>query len=167
MQTRRLCWSRPWRSRPVELFIVCPYCPSCFNALKASAAARNAKAAASCISDPEFERLSRYLCGVFSIDGLTPLLRKQLRDFREERGWTWRSIYHAARYFFELVPHDEDPAPTLGILPYIYDEAMSYWGVVRQAEAYNAKARLNDTTIRAVPSHTGTAIPSSCHIEDL
>lgn len=121
------------------------YCSECFASLKDKASQKNQKTAGQ-MNDPAFLALSEYLCGVFRLEGLTPLLQKQLTEFHEEKGWTWESIHKAARYFFSLSnPQGEQPV-TLGILPFIYDEAMDYYRTVSTAEEYNRSVYLENRT---------------------
>lgn len=142
------------------------YCPSCFSALKEQAVKKDQKISAE-LNDPDFLALSSYLCSLFSITELTPLLRRQLADYHSEKRWSWKSIELAARYFFELTPHEEIPLVTLGILPYVYDEAMSYYRSLYQAQEFNQTVSLEEKTRYLAPSHGCASIESSFRMEDL
>lgn len=142
------------------------YCPSCFSALKEQAAKKDKKTSA-LLNDPDFLDLSFYLCSLFSIQELTPLLRKQLSEYHDERHWSWKSIALAAKYFFELTPHEEIPLVTLGILPYVYEEAMSYYRSLCQAQEFNQTVSLEEKTRYLAPSHGCASIESSFRMEDL
>ena len=79
------------------------YCSACFSTLKDQAAKKDKKTSA-LLNDPDFLDLSSYLCSLFSIQELTPLLRKQVSEYHNEKHWSWKSISLAAKYFFELSP---------------------------------------------------------------
>ena len=142
------------------------YCPACFSALKDQAAKKDKKTSA-LLNDPDFLDLSFYLCSLFSIQELTPLLRKQLSEYHNERHWSWKSIALAAKYFFELSPHDEIQPISLGILPYVYDEAMSYYRSLYQAQEFNQTVSLEEKTRYFAPSRGCATIESSFRMEDL
>ena len=113
-------------------------------------------------------RSKSYCPSCFSaLKELTPLLRRQLADYHSEKRWSWKSIELAARYFFELTPHEEIPLVTLGILPYVYDEAMSYYRSLCQAQEFNQAVSLEEKTRYLAPSHGCASIESSFRMEDL
>lgn len=147
------------------------YHPACLESMKAAAKQKDAKTSAQ-LNDPDLQRLTSYLCECFSIPALTPMLSKQVADLRTQRGYSYASILLAARYFFEmgqgaLQQDDDTRQPTLGIIPYIYDEAMRYWRTVDEANEVNQARTLQNRTVIVPFSPKSRFLDCSCNIEDL
>jgi hypothetical protein len=51
---------------------------------------------------------------------------KQIKEYKEKRGYTYKGMTLALKYFFMVQTHSAD-IPTLGIIPYVYDQAKKYW----------------------------------------
>lgn len=142
------------------------YCPSCFSALKEQAVKKDQKISAE-LNDPDFLALSSYLCSLFSITELTPLLRRQLADYHSRKTLVMEVHRTRRAVFFELTPHEEIPLVTLGILPYVYEEAMSYYRSLCQAQEFNQAVSLEEKTRYLAPSHGCASIEPSFRMEDL
>ena len=145
-----------------------PYHPVCFAKVKEQAKNKNAQKAA-VVNDPALQQLTDYLCKLFSLSELTPLLRKQLEDLHNQKGYSWQNILFAVRYWFELGEGaDEEPEQaSLGIIPFVYDEAVQFFKTVELAKEHNASfTPKNQTTVYRYESKSSPA-PSSCNMEDL
>lgn len=119
--------------------------------LIASAKAKDTKKAVSLQAtfDPDLDRLTKYILLHFQLDSLTPLLSKQINDFHKQRGYSYRDIYLTLRYFYEMCPppDEEERAPTIGIVPYIYNEAMNFWKLAEEANEYNKNITIHESTV--------------------
>lgn len=142
------------------------YHSSCHAAMIEQAKKKNIAVSAK-VNDPAHTVLIQYICSLFSLTNLSPLIAKQLDEFHNQRGYSWESIQLALKYFFELIPHEELETPTIGIVPFIYDEAMQYWETVKEARQANASYVSHEVT-KTLPYHSkSSALKPVCNIEDL
>lgn len=140
----------------------------CFAKVKEQAKNKNAQKAA-VVNDPSLQQLTDYLCKLFSLDELSLLLRKQLEDLHDKKGYSWQNIGLAVRYWFELGEgaNEESDQASLGIIPYIYDEAIQFFKNAESAKAHNASFVPQAGTIFYRYESKGSPVPSSCNMEDL
>jgi len=139
------------------------YHPSCYEALKAAARQRDTKSAG-LATDTHKAAFEAYVCQRFNIPALTPMMAKQADNMREQYGYTYENMLLALRYFYEFdrgVDEIEDGRPSIGIIPYVYQSALDFWGMVRDVNTANAKATFvnNIVTVRVMGGSTGFAAP--------
>lgn len=72
------------------------------------------------------QELYDYIREIFHITFPTGLMLKQIKEYKEKRGYTYKGMTLALKYFFMVQTHSAD-IPTLGIIPYVYDQAKKYW----------------------------------------
>lgn len=74
----------------------------------------------------DWDLLFQYICWLYQIPTLTGVMFKQLKDYRENWGYTDLGMYHTLRYYHELMgkPVKEDAG--IGIIPYYYDRAKTH-----------------------------------------
>ena len=160
---------------------VCPYCtkpitdgavkyrsrqyhPECFEKLKQDAKQKNDKKVAK-LNDPELEALEKYLCSVFDIPSVTPLLRQQINEFHQA-GHSWDQIRLTVRYWFEMEEPNDEFNVTLGILPYVFEESDSFWQRAEEANRYNRTFTPHESTV-VVPFISKPRKKKSARIEDM
>jgi hypothetical protein len=51
---------------------------------------------------------------------------RQIKEYKEVRGYTYKGMTLALKYFFEIQKNNPK-VQSLGIIPYIYDQAKKYW----------------------------------------
>lgn len=94
------------------------------------------------------EKLDLYICQLFSADFVPPRIKKQINEFTTKYNYTHRGIAFALRYFFEVKKNDISKCnETIGIVPYVYKEAMAYY----QALAINAQLNNNKDVKTYIP----------------
>ncbi len=89
------------------------YCPEC-------AEARNNQE----LSD--WDVLFQYICWLYQIPTLTGQMFKQLKDFRDNWGYTDLGMYHTLRYYHEILEKPVKEDAGIGIIPYYYDRAKAH-----------------------------------------
>ena len=109
------------------------YHPQCLDSMKQRAMRKDVLRARQ-LNDPDLKTLTDYLCGVFSVPVLTPLLQKQIDDLHAT--YSYADLLLAARYFFEYDrgSQEQHDKPSIGILPYVMDEAKRFFTTVSAAE---------------------------------
>ena len=73
------------------------------------------------------EVLYDYLCSLFGITELTPLLNHQLQKMLKENKFTYEGIYFSLKYYFEIKENPVIPEYGIGIVPLIYNDAKIFF----------------------------------------
>lgn len=83
------------------------------------------------------EKLEIYICKLFDLDFCTPAIIKQLNSYENDRGYTASGMLKTLVYFYDVKANPVPDRPTVGILPYIYDEAKNYYKKLYYSNLYN------------------------------
>lgn len=84
----------------------------------------------SCVSknDKDKAELYNYICELFHLKTPGPVNYKLISKFHDENGYSYKSMYYALKYHFEIKKGSIEKAQErVGIIPYIYDEAKKYY----------------------------------------
>lgn len=107
----------------------------CYQQIKAKAQNKNEKLSK---EEPERKELSEYLKKLFNSDVIPPLVEKQIRDYQSD-GMTYADILLSLRYFYDLCGHEwSGDRKTIGIVPYVIEEAKTFKALSEAANRYNA-----------------------------
>jgi len=78
--------------------------------------------------DDELTKLNQYVCKLFGIKTLTPLMSEQISTFTKTNGYTASGIRATLYYFFELEERElKEDVKGIGIVPFVYDEAREFF----------------------------------------
>ena len=144
-----------------------PYHDACLERMKEKA--RAADYAAAKKTPPALSALQKYICQLFGIPTLTPYLHKQVASFFQDYHIPYEDILLTLQYFFEVSGGEikDADSPTIGIVPYMLEEAKRFDNTLRMANAANAgftpSGQQTVLTIRKPPSTIGMGYS----IEDL
>ncbi len=126
---------------------VCPYCKNYVSTKEASKTYKGKKYHADCFNkilddleegDTEREKLNKYICEIFEIDRVSPLIDKQISEFTKINGYTISGIYNTLKYFFSIGERDVgEDVRGIGIVPYVYEEAKEYFETIKKATNHN------------------------------
>jgi hypothetical protein len=72
------------------------------------------------------QELYDYIKEIFHITFPTGFMLRQIKEYKEVRGYTYKGMTLALKYFFEIQKNNPK-VQSLGIIPYIYDQAKKYW----------------------------------------
>lgn len=77
----------------------------------------------------DFQKLTEIICALFNIDALTPLMRRQIKQYKDEYGFTLSGICKTVDYCYRLADPPMKPMLDRGIAPvcYLYDEAKTFY----------------------------------------
>ena len=93
--------------------------------------------------------LENYIMKLFGDSYITPRIRSQIKQFREEYNYTYSGIHKALIYFFEIKKNSIEKANNgIGIVPYVYKDAYNYYYAIWEAQQKN-EAKLVE--IKRVP----------------
>lgn len=73
------------------------------------------------------EELYEYVSELFKVDFPSMMMMTQIRDFREDRGYTYKGMTLALEYWIDTLGNDMSNAKGVGIIPYIYEDAKNFY----------------------------------------
>lgn len=86
----------------------------------------------------EDEILENYICNLLSLDFLSPRIKKQITQYKNQYHYTANGILKALVYFYEVKNNDiKKSNDGIGIVPYVYLEAFNYYYALWQAQQTN------------------------------
>lgn len=107
--------------------VKCPVCNT-MNDKEETVAYGNRYYCKTCYEEKEqsvdgYKRLVSYICRLYNINKPTGMMLKQIKDFKNEYGFTDDGIYMTLRYYYELLDNKVLEGVGLGIVPYYYEKA--------------------------------------------
>lgn len=72
-------------------------------------------------------KLENYILNLFGIEKISPLIKKQIENYYNEKKYSYLSILFTLKYFFEIQNGDVTKAKGIGIVPYVYEDAKKYY----------------------------------------
>lgn len=100
------------------------YCPECLRKKIEEQESRKS----------DWDRLFEYICQLYNIDKPTGMMFKQLKEYRDEYGYTDSGMYATLRYYHEILENNVLEGAGLGIIPYYYDKARQHYTQYKQVE---------------------------------
>ena len=80
------------------------------------------------VVDEDLQKLEDYIKKLLNEDYVNARVRKQIKDFREEYGYSYSGILKSFIYFYEVKGNSKDKANGgIGIVPCIYKDAYNYY----------------------------------------
>lgn len=84
------------------------------------------------------QELEMYIKDLFGISSISVKIKKQMETFRKDNNYTYSGMRKTLKYFFEIRNNSIEKANGgIGIIPYVYDEAFSYWRALWEAKQRN------------------------------
>ena len=91
------------------------------------------------------EKLNEYIMNLYKVDYVPPRMQKQIKQFIQQYNYTYSGMLKTLIYFYEIKGNDvKDSYDSLGIIPYVYNKACSYYRAIWEAQQKNARKNLND-----------------------
>lgn len=78
-------------------------------------------------STEDYKNLIEYICTLFEIDAPNGWMLKQIKDFKDQFGYTYKGIKSTLYYFFDIQGNSINDCAGIGIVPFIYDEAKKFY----------------------------------------
>lgn len=86
----------------------------------------------------DYEILVKFIKQLFSIDSITPKIKKQIEDYHDNKAYTYSGIYKSLVWFYQIKKNSIDRANGgIGIVPYVYEDARNYYAAMWQAQQQN------------------------------
>ena len=116
------------------------------------------------------QQLYDYICKLFNITEITPMLNAQIIKMTKDGGLTYNGIYLSLVYFFKIKNNKPTLDTGIGIVPYIYNEAKEFFlkekELERQAKQFFANKQ-EEITLQVRPKQTTVQQLKQISIEDL
>lgn len=89
--------------------------------------------------EKEKELLTEYIKQLFNINTLTVKINRQIKDLLE-KNYSYKGIRMTLKYWFEIKGNSIEKANGgIGIVPYVYEQALIYWKSIWEAQKYNQR----------------------------
>lgn len=90
--------------------------------------------------DDEMVKLTQYICKLFNIKRINPLMSEQISTFTKTNGYTLSGIRASLYYFFEMEEREVgEDVKGIGIVPFVYDEARQFFEGLAKVKEKNKK----------------------------
>lgn len=88
--------------------------------------------------EKDYNNLEAYIKKLFNMNTVNAKTKKQIRDFREEYGYSYTGILKTLYWWYEIQDHTTELARDgIGIVPYIYADAEKYYYTLYLAKMVN------------------------------
>ena len=92
-----------------------------------------------------------YIKKLFKEDYLNAKIRKQIRDFRKEYQYTYSGMLKTLYWWYEIKGNSIDLAQGgIGIIPFIYDDALKYYYSIFMAQTINENKEINKPKVKEI-----------------
>lgn len=120
----------------------------------------------------EKEKLEEFIKQLFNLETLSPLIRKQIKNFHESEDYhyTYSGMRKTLDYFFHIKNGDISKAHGIGIIPYVYAEAEQYYYNLFLIEEKNRNKEINNekviNMVISVPKRNPIKIVKEIELEE-
>ena len=95
--------------------------------------------------DPDLTDLENYIMKLFGEDYVNVRIRKQIKDYQDQYGYTYSGMLKTLIYFFEIKGNSVEKANGgIGIIPYVYKDACQYYYALYLAKMANEEKNIED-----------------------
>lgn len=100
------------------------------------------------------EQLENYIKNLFGISSITPKIRKQIDTFHKDKNYSYSGMYKTLRYHFEIKKGSLEKANGgIGIIPFVWNDALVYWRALWEAQQQNKDVEIQDFVLPAREVH--------------
>lgn len=101
--------------------------------------------------DEELIKLEEYIIQLFKVEYVPPRIKKQIKQFHEEYNYTYSGIRKSLIYFFEIQGNSvEKYGATIGIVPWVHDQAKQYFYMLFLAKKANENLKKEQIQMKIV-----------------
>jgi hypothetical protein len=88
--------------------------------------------------EKDLEALHNYIKQLFKTDTISARIEKQIKDYHNERNYTYSGICKSLIYFYQVKGNSIERANGgIGIVPYVYEDARNYYTAIFMAQQSN------------------------------
>ena len=94
--------------------------------------------------EKDYEALIKYIKQKFNLTTMSAKITRQITDYKKQYSFTYSGMLKALMWWFDVQRHTlEGTNGGIGILPYIYNDAKSYYYGLYMAQMVNAEKDLD------------------------
>ena len=97
------------------------------------------------------QELYEYICKLFNLKEITPLIQIQLEKYYTDYEFTYDGMLYTLKYFFEIMENDINKCEGIGIIPYIYQEAKEFYILKDSLSSQNIEKNINNKVVKIKP----------------
>lgn len=119
--------------------VICKYCNKTLDIREAVKITTGCFAHPECIDHlTDSEILDQYIMKMFEVDYVPPNIKKQINQYVKDYRFTYSGILKSLKYFFEVKKQPINKnSQTIGIVPYVYQQAYNYYYTIWLANQKN------------------------------
>lgn len=85
----------------------------------------------------DYKDLIDYICQLYNISAPTPMILSQIKNYKDNMGYTYKGMKTTLDYFYVLKDNVlDDRTHGVGIIPFVYDEAKQFYIERRDSTAH-------------------------------
>lgn len=101
--------------------------------------------------EKDYKALEDYIKKLFNEKYVNAKIKKQIKDFKQEYKYTFSGMLKTLYWWYEIKGNSIDLAQGgIGIIPYIYDEALKYYYSIYLAQTANENKILTQPKIQEI-----------------
>lgn len=102
----------------------------------------------------DLQALQNFIKKLFSTDTISPKVAKQIKDYHNDRNYTYSGIYKSLVYFYQIKGNSIEKANGgIGIVPYIYEDARNYYTAIMAAQETNQAKPIQQWKPKVIEIH--------------
>ena len=92
--------------------------------------------------EKDYQALENYIKQLFKINRINAKTKKQIKDFKQEYGYSYTGILKTLYWWYEIKGHTTELAKEgIGIVPWVYEDAEKYYYTLYLAKIVNEKVK--------------------------
>lgn len=91
-----------------------------------------------------------YISLKYNIEFPTGYMLKQVSDYRNKRGYSYKAMLATLKYIFEVEKVPLKEGVGLGLIPFYFEKAKSYYAKIRTAGNSATNITINNTTVKII-----------------
>ena len=118
----------------------------------------------------DLESLEQYIMKLFDEPFVNARVKKQIKDYQKQYGYTYSGMLKALIWFFEVKGNSTEKANGgIGIIPYVYKDAYNYYYNLYLAQIVNQEKDIEQyqTKVREIVIQSPKAPPKRIRLFDL
>ena len=101
--------------------------------------------------EQDYAALETYIRKIFKEDNINIRIRKQIKDFSQEYDYTYSLMLKTLYWWYEIKGNSIENAQVgIGIIPYVYDDALKYYYSLYLAKIANEDKEIRSPEIKEV-----------------
>lgn len=101
--------------------------------------------------EQDYAALETYIKKLFKEDNINVRIRKQIKDFRQEYNYTYSGMLKTLYWWYEIKGNSiENAQGGIGIIPYIYEDALKYYYSLYLAKIANEDREIRTPEVKEI-----------------